>query len=65
MKTHRFLLFAGGGSFYGGWEDLICSAATREQAEQDAITALKSGDYVWYHIVDLEKAEIIKRGKRA
>ncbi len=63
MKPHRFLLFGGmSNKPDGGWEDMINSSPTLEQARQDAISLLQDGTYTWYHIVDLETGSIVNRG---
>lgn len=63
MKPNRFLLFGGTRNCPdGGWNDLIQSFPTRQQAEAGAIHLLSDGEFVWYHIVDFELGKVVARG---
>ena len=58
MKLKRYLLFCGGTYYpYGGWDDFAGSYDSLEQAEKAAYDD-------WWHIVDSDTGEIIKRDRR-
>jgi hypothetical protein len=58
VKLKRFLLFAGVAYYpMGGWEDFIDSFDTLEEAV--ACGKLRQQRREWWHVVDLEKGEVV------